>query len=221
MTHHHSASRERGAPVRFNSIVSAITHFFVVGSFVLALIPTPIWPISFVSGQPWQTDLVLDASSDLLVSPAAPAIKKGLSDWDKQQLMIAQTTMRATTNCDARLVTEQKQAILEQAAARFDVPLQLLKAIHEVESGGQVCSFRASPVGAQGPFQFLPATWRKYAFDGDGNGTANIHDIRDAAYGASRLLAANGAAGGDYRRALLAYNHAQWYVVKVLSLAAM
>jgi hypothetical protein len=44
----------------------------------------------------------------------------------------------------------------------------------------------------------------------------------DAVPSAARLLCANGAAAGgaSLRRAIFAYNHADWYVDEVLTLAA-
>ena len=45
----------------------------------------------------------------------------------------------------------------------------------------------ASPAGARGPMQFLPATWASYGAGGD------INNPRDAILAAARLLRANGA----------------------------
>jgi hypothetical protein len=58
-----------------------------------------------------------------------------------------------------------------------------------------------------------------YAADGDGDGLADVWNAPDAIAGAARLLRANGAPG-DYRRAVFAYNHADWYVRDVFELAA-
>jgi membrane-bound lytic murein transglycosylase B len=70
----------------------------------------------------------------------------------------------------------------------------------------------ASTAGAQGPMQFLPATWRAYGLGGD------VHDPRDAILGAANYLAANGGAH-DERRALYRYNHSSLYVDAVLHYA--
>jgi membrane-bound lytic murein transglycosylase B len=69
-----------------------------------------------------------------------------------------------------------------------------------------------STAGAQGPMQFLPATWRAYGLGGD------IDDPRDAILGAANYLRASGAPG-DLRRALYAYNHSWLYVDAVLAYA--
>lgn len=68
--------------------------------------------------------------------------------------------------------------------------------------------------GAGGPMQFLAATWARYGVDGNGDGRADRWDPADAIYGAARYLRASGAPG-DYGKAILAYNHAGWYVSEV------
>jgi membrane-bound lytic murein transglycosylase B len=87
---------------------------------------------------------------------------------------------------------------------RFGVPWSLLAAVNFVESDfGRVRS--ASAAGAQGPMQFLPATWRRYGLGGD------VHDPRDAILGAASYLRAAGVRR-DPRRALYAYNPSSAYV---------
>lgn len=94
---------------------------------------------------------------------------------------------------------------------RFGVPWQVLAAVNFVETAfGKVRS--PSTAGAQGPMQFLPATWRAYGLGGD------IHDPHDAVLGAANYLRASGAPG-DLRRALYAYNHSTRYVDAVLAYA--
>ena len=98
-----------------------------------------------------------------------------------------------------------------EAQWRFGVPWHVLAAVNFVESAfGKVRS--RSTVGAQGPMQFLPATWRAYGLGGD------VHDPRDAILGAANLLRASGAPR-DIRRALYAYNHSTLYVDAVLAYA--
>jgi hypothetical protein len=107
------------------------------------------------------------------------------------------------------------------AAATCDgLPWTVLAAIHKVETGfgrgGAVSS-----AGAQGPMQFMPATWQAYGTDGDGDGVARINDVEDAVFSAAALLCANGA--GDPTRlaaAVFSYNHSDAYVAEVLSLAS-
>jgi hypothetical protein len=73
----------------------------------------------------------------------------------------------------------------------------------------------ANAVGARGPAQFLPATWTTYGVDADGDGDRDPYDPADAVFGMANYLGASGAPA-DWRRALFAYNHADWYVERVL-----
>jgi hypothetical protein len=75
-----------------------------------------------------------------------------------------------------------------------------------------------------GPMQFNirngpPSTWDGFGVDGNRDGRRSPYDPADAIPAAASYLQANGAPG-DYQRALLAYNHAQWYLDQVLAKAA-
>ena len=81
---------------------------------------------------------------------------------------------------------------------------EVLAAINLVETGlGRIHA--DSVAGAQGPMQFMPATWARW-----GNG--DVQDPHHAIYGAARYLAASGAAEGRLTDALWAYNHDDRYV---------
>ncbi|WP_344577419.1 lytic murein transglycosylase [Nonomuraea roseoviolacea] len=102
------------------------------------------------------------------------------------------------------LPAERLRGYMTRAEKRFGVDWEVLAAVMLVETKfGRVTS--SSSAGAQGPMQFMPATWRQYGLGGD------IHDARDAILGAANYLKASGAPG-DYRRALYAYNHSDHYV---------
>ncbi len=76
--------------------------------------------------------------------------------------------------------------------------------------------------GAGGPMQFLQTTWNAYGVDGDGDGDKDRYDPVDAIWGAANYLCASGAGEPDgLRDAIFAYNHADWYVTKVLDQAAV
>jgi soluble lytic murein transglycosylase-like protein len=91
-----------------------------------------------------------------------------------------------------------------EAERRIGVPWNYLAAIHLVETRmGRIRG--TSTAGAQGPMQFLPATWAQYGAGGD------IEDPHDAVLGAARLLRANGAPG-NMAQALGHYNHSDSYV---------
>lgn len=75
---------------------------------------------------------------------------------------------------------------------------------------------------AVGPFQFIGSTWERWQSDGDGDGTADPHDIDDAALTAARYLCAAGqdlSTGLGWERAVWSYNHSEEYVRSVLGAA--
>ncbi len=93
------------------------------------------------------------------------------------------------------------------AQRRTGVGWHYLAAIHLVETRmGRIRG--VSTAGAQGPMQFLPATWDIYGAGGD------IADAEDAVMAAARLLKANGAPA-DMPRAIWHYNHSDDYVFAV------
>jgi hypothetical protein len=63
--------------------------------------------------------------------------------------------------------------------------------------------------------QFMPATWRMYGVDANKDGKKDPCNPVDAIFASARYLK---AAGGDedIRRAIFAYNHADWYVDSVM-----
>lgn len=98
-----------------------------------------------------------------------------------------------------------------EAQRRFRVPWNVLAAVNFVESKfGKLRS--ASAAGAQGPMQFIPATWRRYGLGG------NVHDPHDSILGAANYLRTSGAPR-DLPRALYAYNPSAAYVDAVLRYA--
>ena len=90
---------------------------------------------------------------------------------------------------------------------RSGVSAILIAAVNLIESDfGRVRTDSVS--GAQGPMQFMPATWRSYGRGGD------VQDPHDAILGAARYLAAAGARH-DEAAALYAYNPSSLYVTAV------
>ncbi len=118
------------------------------------------------------------------------------------------STTRPAWRIVAPAPVEELQAFYVEAGAAFGVPWQHLAAINLVETGmGRIRG--TSTAGAQGPMQFLPATWAAYGGGGD------INSVRDSIFGAARYLAANGGAG-DITNALWNYNHSDHYVLGVM-----
>ncbi len=116
--------------------------------------------------------------------------------------------------------------LYQQAAQRYGLDWAILAGIGKVE-----CDHGRDPApsctqegavnsaGAGGPMQFLASTWAKYGVDADGDGPPDRWNPADAIYAAANYLRASGAPG-DYRQAIYAYNHADWYVDEVESWAA-
>lgn len=72
---------------------------------------------------------------------------------------------------------------------------------------------------AVGPMQFLPDTFRRYAADGKGDGTADPQNIFDAALTAGKYLCTGGLDMNDpaqQTRAIMRYNHSMAYVANVM-----
>nr|WGD66089.1 bifunctional lytic transglycosylase/C40 family peptidase [Bacillus subtilis] len=138
--------------------------------------------------------------------------------------------------------------IYKAAAKKYGVPWNLLAAHHRVETRFSTIKNMVSPVGAVGHMQFMARTWVGWGYPGDRLGDANIpnevltnpkmikkyggygvdangdgkadpFDIEDAVFSAANYLAHNGAADGNIREAVFAYNHADWYVEEVMGYA--
>jgi soluble lytic murein transglycosylase-like protein len=170
----------------------------------------------------YQTDIVLDKNDIKVLAynePQTP-IEIGQSSFDLAQKSIPKTVV-ASKYPDAYAHTDPTEfrPIYKAAAERFDIPWQLIEAVHQVESGKSGSTDRRSSEGAVGPMQFMPATWRAYEIDGDGDGNADITNVTDAIFTASHYLAVSGADNGHISQALFNYNHSQSYVSNVESVA--
>lgn len=135
--------------------------------------------------------------------------------------------------------------IYKAAGEKYNIPWTLIAAIHRVETNfGQ--DLNTSSVGAIGHTQFMVKTWVGWSFprgtrlgdasipketlmsptaiskyggfgvDGDGDGKADPYNVTDSMYSTANYLAANGGASGNYQKAVFAYNHASWYVSRVM-----
>ncbi|HEU4976910.1 MAG TPA: peptidoglycan DD-metalloendopeptidase family protein [Baekduia sp.] len=109
--------------------------------------------------------------------------------------------------------------IYQAAGIEYGVRWEILAGINEIETDyGR--NLNVSSVGAVGWMQFMPATWKQYGVDANHDGKKDPYNPVDAIFAAARYLKAAGA-DTDIRRAIFAYNHADWYVDSVLMRARL
>ena len=105
-------------------------------------------------------------------------------------------------------------SIYQAAGIQYGIHWQVLAAINEIETDyGR--NLNVSSAGALGWMQFIPSTWRAYGVDANKDGKKDPYNPVDAIFAAARYLKAAGYEQ-DVRRAIFAYNHADWYVDSVL-----
>jgi murein DD-endopeptidase MepM/ murein hydrolase activator NlpD len=110
-------------------------------------------------------------------------------------------------------------SLYQAAGVEYGVRWEVLAAINEMETDyGR--NLNVSSAGAVGWMQFLPSTWKQYGVDANGDGRKDPYNPLDAIFSAARYLRAAGAEK-DLRRAIFAYNHADWYVDAVLMRARL
>jgi hypothetical protein len=136
---------------------------------------------------------------------------------------LRQQQLPVTKASSGQLPTTYLQ-LFQDSAARYCAGLSwtVLAAIGQIESADGT-NDGPSSAGALGPMQFEPSTWAVWGIDGFGQtGPPDILNPYDAVPSAARMLCADGAAAGgaSLSAAIFDYNHANWYVSEVLSLAA-
>jgi murein DD-endopeptidase MepM/ murein hydrolase activator NlpD len=104
--------------------------------------------------------------------------------------------------------------IYQAAGIQYGIRWEILAGINEIETDyGR--NLNVSSAGAVGWMQFLPSTWKQYGVDANNDGEKDPYNPVDAIFAAARYLRAAGA-DTDIRKAIFAYNHADWYVDSVL-----
>jgi cell wall-associated NlpC family hydrolase len=138
------------------------------------------------------------AAAGLVLLPAAMlgAVAAGLA----QLPPAAAASPLAITDIPADLLPLYMKA----AATCPGLSWPVLAGVGKVESDHNRPPGQVSTTGAQGPMQFLPATWASYGLDGDGDGTADPFDPADAIPAAADYLCEHGAAR-DTRQAVASY----------------
>ncbi|HEX8054497.1 MAG TPA: lytic murein transglycosylase [Thermoleophilaceae bacterium] len=104
--------------------------------------------------------------------------------------------------------------IYQAAGTEYGIRWEVLAAINEIETDyGR--NLNISSAGALGWMQFMPPTWKSYGVDANKDGKKDPFNPVDAIFAAARYLNASGGEK-DIRRAIFAYNHADWYVDSVM-----
>jgi Transglycosylase SLT domain len=158
--------------------------------------------------------------NDVLARAVVTLLPSGLAREARSIVMAGKALRTITPALKARKIRTKRPLPVgvllrhyRDAERRFRVPWELLAAVNFAESAfGKIRTDSAA--GAQGPMQFMPATWRAYGLGG------NVHNDRDAIMGAANYLRASGAPR-QLRRALFAYNHSSAYVDSILRYAQL
>jgi Peptidase family M23/Transglycosylase SLT domain len=104
--------------------------------------------------------------------------------------------------------------IYQAAGVEYGVRWEVLAAINEIETDyGR--NLNVSSAGAVGWMQFLPSSWRRYGVDANQDGRKDPYNPVDAIFAAAHYLHVAGYSENP-RRAIFAYNHADWYVDSVM-----
>jgi murein DD-endopeptidase MepM/ murein hydrolase activator NlpD len=158
------------------------------------------------------------ASADTFrLVPSVPASLPSASIPNQPGQISVPTPISAPPAIPQPLNFQQLTALWQGAGSAYGIPWEVLASINKVESNfGR--NMGPSSAGAVGWMQFMPDTWQRWGVDANGDGVADPWNPQDAIYAAARYLAAAGGAQ-DISRAVLGYNHAQWYVNEVLQLA--
>jgi transglycosylase-like protein with SLT domain len=108
--------------------------------------------------------------------------------------------------------------IYQACGTQYGIPWEVLAGINRIETAFGT-NLNVSTAGAVGWMQFLPSTWEAYGVDANGDNRKDPYNPVDAICAAARYLRAAGG-DSDLRRAIFAYNHADWYVDEVLLYAS-
>lgn len=170
--------------------------------------------------------------TERLEAEAAAARARALAAAQAAAAKTASTPTKATPKVagaqTARVASaasaDEAHRMAQEAAAKAGISQywKELAAIWQVESGKATysCVVSATDGRAVGPMQFMPSTFRSYAADGDGDGSADICNAKDALVAAANLLKRGGITEGNVDGAIHNYNHSMAYVNKVKKIAS-
>ena len=128
-----------------------------------------------------------------------------------------------TEASDAKAVPAAYLALYQAAGKKYGIPWNVLAGVGKVEtdhgrSKMAGVSSGENYAGAGGPMQFLAATFKSFAVDGNKDGKKDRYDPEDAIPSAAAYLKHNGAPQ-RMKTAIFQYNHSWDYVDLVLSWA--
>jgi len=173
-------------------------------------------------------DLLSDTVRNIQIIPGESQVDKlarEKAEADAQAANAAKLALasRNTVSRERRVYNDPSNfdSIYARAEAAYGVDARLLKAIHQVETGGSGSTglTNRSGSGATGPMQFMPSTWRRHGVDGNGDGIADINNVEDAIFSAAAYLKACGYP--NIQKALWGYNPSTSYYNKVMRIAGM
>ncbi len=104
--------------------------------------------------------------------------------------------------------------IYQSCGTEYGIPWEVLASINKIETAFGT-NLNVSSAGAVGWMQFLPSSWEAFGVDANGDGRKDPYNPVDAICAAAHYLKLSGGTS-DLYNAILAYNHADWYVEEVL-----
>jgi hypothetical protein len=104
--------------------------------------------------------------------------------------------------------------IYQACGTEYGIPWEVLASINKIETAFGT-NLNVSTAGAVGWMQFLPSSWETFGVDANGDGRKDPYNPVDAICAAANYLKIAGGTD-DLYNAILAYNHADWYVQEVL-----
>jgi cell wall-associated NlpC family hydrolase/peptidoglycan hydrolase CwlO-like protein len=171
--------------------------------------------------------------------------EKGSTFFGQSNIPSNATFINPSTDTSNTSIPSQYMKYYLYGEKEYGVPWYYLAAIHSVETSFSTSPTLTSSVGAIGSMQFMPSTWVGYKYessgglvaenvditdletikkgngygvDADNDGKADPYSVADGVAAAANYLSSNGFAS-DPRKAIWHYNHADWYVEKVINLA--